>query len=171
MREHSHLIFGAPCNDITNLGDIQDHSERNNLAIKSSKNCIKIAEKALEQFPTLEKVIIPERLPRADHLADLSAYSNFALKSLAEESDLRDRIVIVPMESMYFDDDEKMNSIFGFPDSRKFDGIHLRGKLGSRLYNESLISAIRQAGIGSNRVRVEEQMEQVPTSNMFQGLN
>ena len=76
MREHSHLIFGAPCNDITNIGDIQDHSERNNLAIKSSKNCIKIAEKALEQFPMLEKVIIPERLPRADHLADLSAYSN-----------------------------------------------------------------------------------------------
>ena len=68
-------------------------------------------------------------------------------------------------------DDEKMNSIFGFPNSRKFDVNHPRGKLGSWLYNECLISAIRQAGIGSTRVRVEEQVEQVPTSNMFKGLN
>ena len=47
MREHSHLIFGAPCNDISNIGDIQDTYEKQRLAVKSSENCIKIAEKAL----------------------------------------------------------------------------------------------------------------------------
>ena len=28
VREHSHLLFGAPCNDITNIGDAQDNSEK-----------------------------------------------------------------------------------------------------------------------------------------------
>ena len=109
VRDHSHVIFGAPCNDITNIGDIQDKSEKYKLAIKSSENCINIAEKALERFPTLEKVIIPERLPRADHLSELSEFSNFALKSLAENSNLSTRIIIAPMDSMYFTNEKKIS--------------------------------------------------------------
>ena len=172
VREHSHLMFGAPCNDISNIGDIQDISEKHRLAVKSSENCIAIAEKALRQFTKLEKVIIPERLPRADHLSDLSEYSNFALRSLAEKSELSKRIVVVPMESLYFTTEEEMSKIFGSPFTSSFDGIHPKGKIGSRLYNKCLISAFRTAGITAPRRRVEEpEAEDIPTSNMFQGLN
>jgi hypothetical protein len=171
VREHSHMIFGAPCNDITNIGDIQDKTEKYKLAVKSSENCIKIAEKALEKFPMLEKVIIPERMPRADHLSELSEYANFALKTLAEKSDLSNRITIVPMELLYFSNEQEMANIFGSPSTRKFDGIHPKGKLGRRLYNDCLIAAVRVAGIAPAREVVEDEVEQVPTSNMFQGLN
>ena len=67
-----------------------------------------MAEKALRQFTKLEKVIIPERFPRADHLSDFSEYSKFALRSLAEKSELSKRIVVVPKESLYFTAEEEM---------------------------------------------------------------
>ena len=170
-REHSHLIFGAPGNDISNIGNIQDKTEQHKLAVQSSKNCIDIAEKALRKFPKLEKVIIPERLPRADHLSDLSEYSNFALRTLAEKSTLSSRILVVPMEALHYTTHERMVSIFGSTNSHNFDGIHLNGKLGSRLYNDCLISAVRAAGIYTPRVLVQSQEEQISTSNRFEGLN
>ena len=169
-KEHSYLLFGAPCNDITNIGVIENKSERYRLAIKSSENCIAIAEEALRKFQKLEKVIIPERLPRADSLCDLSEYSNFALKSLANQSELRERVVVVIMESMYFSDEDKMVKIFGSPKSHYFDGIHPKGKLGRKLYNSCLIAAVRESGLTITRQRVEEEVEQVPTSNMFHVL-
>ena len=56
VREHSLLMFGSPCNDISNIGDIQDISEKHRLAVQSSENSIAIAEKALRHFPKLEKL-------------------------------------------------------------------------------------------------------------------
>ena len=56
VREQSLLMFGAPCNDISNIGDIQDISEKHRLAVQSSANSIAIAEKALRHFPKLEKL-------------------------------------------------------------------------------------------------------------------
>ena len=88
LREHSYLIFGAPLNDISNIGEIDSQTEKYRLAVQSSENCIKLAEEVLKRFSKLEKVIIHERLPRADYLSDLSEYSNFALRSLSEKSQL-----------------------------------------------------------------------------------
>ena len=59
-REHSLLIFGAPGNDISNIWSIESQSERYRLAVKSSENCITIAEEALRMFPLLEQVLIHE---------------------------------------------------------------------------------------------------------------
>ena len=147
-------------------------AEKHRLAIKSSKNCISIAEKALREFPKLEKVIITERLPRADHLSDLSEYSNFALRQLAEKSDLSKRIVVAPMESMYFTTEEELTKIFGSPYSSNFDGIHPKGKHGRKLYNNSLISALRTAGVSTASERVQgREAEVTPTNNMFGVLN
>ena len=171
IREHSHLIVGAPVNDITNIGDIESKEEQLNLAIKSSENCIAIAERALKEFPLLEKVVIPERLPRADYLSDLSEFSNFVLRSLAEKSKMKARIVVAPMKAMYYTNDKELEDIFTSPTSR-FDGIHPKGRLSSKLYNECLISAIRKADIGTHRHREQEDKVQgIPTNNMFQGLN
>ena len=126
----------------------------------------------LQKFPTLEKVVIPERLPRADYLSDLSEYSNFALRSLAEKSQLSSRIVVVPMEDMYFTTDQEMEDIFGSPSSYDFDGIHPKGRLGGQLYNDCLIAAIRAAGMANSRERRPRREEQaIPTSNSFEVLN
>ena len=171
LREHSYLIFGAPGNDISNISNIQNKSEQYQLAVKSSKNCVEIAEKALQEFSNLEKVIITERLPRADHLSDLSEYSNFALRTMAEQSRLSDRIQVVPMESLYYNTHNRMRSIFGSPNIGKYDGIHLYGKQGSHLYNECLISAVRTAGISYKQKILQVQEEPISTSNMFEGLN
>ena len=172
VRDHSLLLFGAPCNDISNIGEIQDITEKHRLAVKSSQNCITLAEKTLMKFPTLETVLITERMPRADHLSDLSEYSNFALRTLVEKSPLYRRIKVVPMESMHFSTDKRMSEIFGSPNSSSFDGIHPKGKLGSRLYNDCLISAIKTAGISNPRERVEpHEVLQTPVNNMFEVLN
>ena len=104
-------------------------------------------------FPLLEKVLIHERLPRADSLADLSEYSNFALKSLVEKSELKNRISVVPMTALHFTTEDKMEDIFGSPTSQSFDGIHLNGRLGYQLYNDCLISAIKTVGISAPRRR------------------
>ena len=172
IREQSHLVFGAPGNDITNIDNIADRAEQYRMAVKSSENCISTAEKALTDFPLLEKVVILERLPRVDHLSDLSEYSNFALRVLAEKSKLSQRILVCPMESLHHNTEKRMIGIFGSPKSRSFDGIHLRGKLGSRLYNESIISAFRIARIAAPRSweRIEEP-EEINTRNRFDLLN
>jgi hypothetical protein len=140
--------------------------------VKSSENTIAVAEKALREFPNLEKVVIFERLPRADHLSDLSEYSNFTLRSIAEKSELSKKISVCPMESLHYTTHERMVSIFGSPNSHTFDGIHTRGKLGSRLYNDSIISAAMSAGITSPRVKEQHQEKIVTnTSNRFEVLN
>ena len=55
VREHSYLIFGAPVNDISNIGELESDTEKYRMAVKSSENCINIAERMLKQFPKLEK--------------------------------------------------------------------------------------------------------------------
>ena len=178
LREHSYLIFGAPLNDISNIGDIQSQEEQYKLAIKSSENCIQIAERVLKEFSTLEKVVIPERLPRADHLSDLSEFSNFALRSLAEKSQLSSRIVVVQMENLYYTTDEEMEDIFGLTSSPGFDGVHPKGRLGGKRYNDCLMAAVTTAGIATRRARGQRQgraggqeEQGIATSNVFSELN
>ena len=114
--------------------------------------------------------MILERLPRADDLADLSEYANFALRVLAEKSKLKNRIFVSTMQSLNFSNDDEMKDIFGHPNSRSFDGIHPRGKHGRRLLNESIITAFKQAGMTASR-QVEQGQEPITTSNRFSVLN
>ena len=151
---------------------MESTAEKYRLAVKSAENCIAIAERMLKQFPKLEKVVIAERLPRADYLSDLSEYSNFALRSLAERSQLNSRIVVVPMENMHYTSEEEMEEIFGSASSYDFDGIHPKGRLGRKLYNDCLIAAVRTAGIAPPKERRQRQEQQAaPTSNRFEVLN
>ena len=170
LRDHSYLIFGAPGNDISNIGEIQSQEEQYKLAIRSSENCIMIAERALKEFPNLEKVVIPERLPRADNLSDLSEFSNFALRSLARKSNLKSRIVVVQMESLHYTTEDEMEDIFGSSNTTAFDGVNPKGRFGAQLYNEGLIAAVRTAGIYNRRERVQRE-QGIPTSNIYSQLN
>ena len=65
------------------------------------------------------------------------------------------------MTALHFTTDDQMEDIFGSPTSQSFDGIHIKGRLGYQLYNDSLISAIKTAGISAPRRRRNLQEEQV----------
>ena len=85
------------------------------------------------------------------------------------------------MTDLHYTSDDRMVEIFGSPNYKPYDGIHLRGKLGSLLYNKCLISAIKTAGIempsksrnrSFRKVQEQEQgKEAIPTSNKFEWLN
>ena len=83
------------------------------------------------------------------------------------------------MTALHFSTEDRMVEIFGSPNSKPYDGIHLRGELGSLLYNKCLISAIRTAGIAApsrsrSRKSLQEQeqgQEAITTSNKFDLLN
>ena len=116
-------------------------------------------------------MVIPERLPRADYLSDLSEFSNFTLRTLAEKSALSSRITVIPMDSLQYSTHNRMVAIFGSENSYNVDGIHLNGMLGSHLYNKCLISAVRAVGFYTPRETVQVQEEQITTNNRFEGLN
>ena len=123
--------------------------------MNSSANCNSSAENALREFTKLEKVTIPERLPKANSLADVSEYSNFALRSLARDSDLNEIIFGVPMDSLFFTDKERLADTFDSPNEHNYDSVHPKGRLGRKLYNYCLITTVRMAGLTTKGHMVE----------------
>jgi hypothetical protein len=181
-RDYKNLIIQAPCNDITNLKVFKNEAYQYSLAEQSSYNTLAVAENALREFTSLEKVIILERLPRADNdrLSELSLHSNNVLHQAAESSEFRDRISVRRHTSFRFDTEEKIVDIFGHYSSPRYDGIHLVGKLGRQLYTDSVLTAVRTAGISdwttqgircSARVQSNIDTYNVVTNNKYGMLN
>ena len=76
------------------------------------------------------------------------------------------------MENMHYTSEEEMEEIFGSASSYDFDGVHPKGRLGRKLYNECLIAAVRTAGIAPPKERRQRQEQQAaPTGNRFEVLN
>ena len=152
VREYSNLIMMAPCNDITNLKNITENkSVLYKRAEESSRNTLQVAENALQQFPSLEQVVIMLRPPRADNLSDLSETSNFILTELHRQSRFSDRIVIGIHKSLYDITADREEAIFGSPSSRQYDGIHMMGRQGMQLFTDSIIAIIKSASGSVNQ--------------------
>ena len=147
QREYTNLIIQAPCNDITNLRNIEDEDEKNALAEQSAFNTLATAEMALKDFPTLERVLVLEQPPRVDGLEELSSYSKFVLRGAVERSSLRNRIAVRSLNSLEYTTDQMKVDIFGSPSNSRSDGIHLAGKKGRQLYTDSILTAIQQSGL------------------------
>ena len=146
------VIVLTPSNNIKNTEKLDSH-EQSELAVQTALDTVAIVEKALAESPRLEKAVIVELPPRADswRLAELTEFSNFALRGAVEKSALSNRITIATLDSLYEHSDSK---IFGHPNSNKYkyDGIHLRGKVAAKLYTESILTAVRAAGLASSPV-------------------
>ena len=139
------LIVLTPSNNIKNVETLEK-KEQFRLPEKTSVDTVTIVEKALEDNETLEKVVIVELPPRADSekQAELTKYSNFIVKSKVEKSKFNKNITIAKLDALY---NHPEKEIFG-PASRSWsDGIHLRGRLGSELYTECILTALRSAGL------------------------
>ena len=157
------------------LANMDPHLSLSEFAEESSLNPLTIVERALRVFPSLEKVVILERLPRVDddHLSELSEYSNFVLRQAVESSPLKDKITVVAHKSLMYSTNERMVGIFGPPASPGSDGIHLRGRLGTQLYTDSFINAIKESGIAgwSNSSSSRGTSNNVSNNNRFNLLN
>ena len=164
------VIVLTPSNNIKNLEKLDSH-EQSELAVQTALDTVSTVEKALAQSPGLEKAVIVELPPRADswRLAELTEFSNFALRGAVEKSALSSRITIATLDTLYEHSDAK---IFGHKNSNKYkyDGIHLRGKLGSKLYTECIMSAVRTAGLASCLVASTDPSP-IPVSNRYSVLS
>ena len=148
-RPYSSAIVMAPCNDITNLGELSSPEEQRLMGSQSSRNTIRILEDALKSCPTLRKIVCVERPVRVDRLADLSSYSNSELKRMAASSEFSNRILVSSNMSELCSSEDEMVAVFRAPNSKGADGIHMRGDNGEQFFTEMLIAAAKMAGHSS----------------------
>ena len=141
-RQYTNLIVLAPCNDITNLRTMSQ-SESLTMAVKSSHNTIAAVEKALTENTNLKDVTIIERFPRVDELSEVSEFSNFVLRVLAEKSPFRNKIYVGNHSHIFNNIPEKEEKMFGPYSSRYSDGIHYMGNLGNEVISDSIRKIIR----------------------------
>ena len=124
-----------------------DKAEQYSMAKKSALNMLAVAETALRENSTLEKLVLMEYPPRADskQLGEISQCSNTVLRTEINKSEFRRQIVVGSMGNFNFSSLEEMVDRFGPRNVHpRFDGVHLRGSQGSKLFTESSQLSRRQ---------------------------
>ena len=146
----TNLVVQSPTSDLTNLRGLPQ-SDHRALVLQSAGNVVWIVERALFENPSLRKAVIMGQLPRKDD-ALLSTYTelyNTTLQQLAATSDYRDKLVAGGHPSLAPTTEEKTTAMFGSPSSPRSDGIHFRGSEGSRSHTDSVILALKSAGLAA----------------------
>ena len=160
-RPYNGGIILCPGNDISNISHM-DKADQYSMAKKSALNMVGVAERALRENPTLKKLVLMEYPHRADNaqLAEISQYSNKVLRSEVNKSELSCQILVGSMGNLKFSSLEEMVDRFGPRNVHpRYDGVHLRGSQGSRIFTECLISAVKAtADIDGRRPVGEYQM-------------
>ena len=98
--------------------------------------------------PGVKKVLILDRTPRFDtNEADptnlrhkLSEYGNMIFRDELEKSDVKDQIAIASHSLPT----QFQENLYGLPDCKGFDGIHLHGPDGSNHYTRSLCNILQR---------------------------
>ena len=69
--------------------------------------------------------------------------------------------------------DYNKRDIFGSPNYYKYDGIHMYGKLGSKVYSNCVLTALESAGLTSLPGTLESSSaySPIPTSNRYSVLS
>ena len=106
-------------------------------------------ERALSEWPALRKGVILGQLPRHDaaQLSTLTELYNSTLQQLVTASHHNQRLVMVGHPSLASTTEAKKTAMFGSPTNPRNDGIHLRGSEGARRHTDSVISALKSAGL------------------------
>ena len=152
-RPYKGLILLAPTNDITNLKTVANKEERDNLATRSARNTVRTAEEALRSHPSLETVLIMEGPARVDGLLELSELRDQELKTVAGRSEFASKIKIGSNRSDLVATEEQKTKLFG-SFGPKNDGIHFRGECGGQFLADTIIEAMRTAGLADRDSRV-----------------
>ena len=107
-------------------------ADQYSMAKKSALNMLALAEKALRENSTLERLVLMEYPPRADseQLGEISQYGNTVLRTEVNKSEFRRQIVVGSMGNLKYSSLEEMVDRFGPRNVHpRFDGIHLRPKI------------------------------------------
>ena len=147
-------------------------------------------ERALAENPSLRKGVILEQLPRADfsHLSNMAKIYNSTLQQLVAQSPYHRRLVVVGHLALALTAAAaNTEAMFGQRSSRRSDGVHFRGPEGARQHTDSVLSALKVAGLdvpvvpsgwstqgrqGAARLQPSDSYNQgLQTHNMFQSLN
>ena len=171
-KSYDYMITLTPSNNITNMKDIENHTQYQ-LAEETATETLGVVEKALKDSNTLKDVMIVELPPRVDSkkLQHLTEYSNFVLREAVRKSSLNHRITIASLDSLW---DYSEQEIYGHPDSSRYDGIHMRGKQGSKAYTRCIEEAVRSSrfsNTSSSTSSVPTTYSSIPTSNRYQVLS
>ena len=177
-------MIQSPTSDITNLQAVPEGAHRD-LVLQSAKNVVNTAERALASHPSLRKAVILEQLPRKDsvHFFSLTHVYNTTLQQLVAASRLNSRLVVVGHPSLSPTTEAKTTAMFGHPSTRRSDGIHFRGGSGARRHTDSVMSALRSAGLAGAGWTTQgrrgaasfhpagNNSQTLQTGNMFETLN
>ena len=142
------MITLAPSNNITNIKYMENHLQ-NESAEHTALETLAIVEKAIQDSDTLEDAIIVELPPRvvSERLQYLTEYSNSVHREAVRKSSLKHKITVASLDALweYIEQD-----IYGHPSSSRYDGIHMRGKYGSRAYTQCIQEAVRSSKVCHN---------------------
>ena len=164
------MITLTPSNNITNVKDMENHIQYQ-LAEETALETLGVVEKALKDSNTLKDVMIVELPPRVDNekLQHLTEYSNFVLREAVRNSTLNHRITVASLDSLW---DYSEQEIYGHPSSNRYDGIHMRGKLGSKVFTECIREAVKSSRFASDITSTSTATHSlIPTSNRFEVLS
>ena len=140
-------IILCPGNDISNIANM-DRARQLAMAEQSALNMVGEVEKALQNNSTLEKMVMMEYPPRADskQLAEVTTFANEVLHNEVNKSKYKEHITVGSFKNLRYNNDKEMVALFGPNNSNpRYDGVHLRGRKGSWLYTESIMTAVSTA--------------------------
>jgi hypothetical protein len=177
-------VLQSPTSDLTNLRNLPEQQHQD-LVKQSARSMVDIMVKARDDNPSLRKVVILDQLPRTDseHLSTLASTYNATLRELvaAAPTSSHCQMVVASHSFLHPSSQDMQADLFGSASARGTDGIHLRGKQGSKRHTNSLISALKTAGLsgwtGQRRPRDGSQhdgrtyRQVVETSNRYEVLN
>ena len=155
---YSVLVIGGGTVEITNLSTEvtpeEDISKFKDEVIKSSQNLFTLAESALYKYSSLEKVIILRRPPRFDPISvdplelkpQLSKLGDSVLFDLWCNSSFKKKIVLGEHQIPHLLDDDHIE-VFGHPNNKSYDGLHMRGQAGRQVFEKSVLNILRNAGV------------------------
>ena len=118
---------------------------------KDSTNLFDVAEAALAQDDTLEKVLIVKRLQRYDRgskevtkiKSDLSEFANSVYDQLWLKRGSPEKIQVLELNLKCSESKYLKSIIFGNPGQPNYDGVHLRGKFAGRHFTYRAVQAIK----------------------------
>ena len=146
-KQYNLLILQSSSVDITNLKNIESNDPFLRQQVSTSSfNMIKIAERAIQNFPNVREVLILERAPRYDKMKELNKFSNAELHRFLNESQLKEQIKI-GLHILDFDE-EMRPFVYGTKVlNTNYDGIHLRGPEGRTAFTRSFLHILYMAKV------------------------
>ena len=140
------LVMQAPIADITNLATLVEEGKTDKaseLARDSSAVMVHLAKRAIEEYPSISKVIVIKRPIRLDNLESLSKFSNDVLEQ--KITNLNSNKILVAEHNVNYQGLSK-EDVFGTPSARN-DGVHMNGRLGRKAFTTSMINVLNSCGI------------------------